>query len=318
LSAYFPTRIREHYQQHLTEHPLAHAIKATVVSNKIINQAGCGFLSLNGDNGHANILDSVNCYLTFDRVLHGDALRQAVHALDNQIAADKQYQLLLQLENILADLCRWTLAQGKKIRPNAQTIACYSQHLKDYEHYFTQRAYIETEQYQAQLLQYRQDGIPDELAQQMVFISNLKDFPFVVALATETQRDVATILQGLEDVEGFLGLSAIYKQLAILPKHEYWQRKVADQVESDIQAVMGKLLKNILQTKAVSCADYFELFTDKQKIDRYRQMYQEVITVLPVNLLPYIALIRVMQRLVESNNNIVHQTHLQHSKVNPF
>ena len=63
----------------------------------------------------------------------------AIYALDNKIAADKQYHLLLQLEKTLAGFCRWALLHGKKIRPDAQTINCYSRYLQDYEHYFNQQ-----------------------------------------------------------------------------------------------------------------------------------------------------------------------------------
>ncbi|MEQ1740078.1 MAG: NAD-glutamate dehydrogenase domain-containing protein, partial [Methyloglobulus sp.] len=44
LLAYFPVQLCEPFEQHLYNHPLANEIKATVISNKIINQAGCGFL----------------------------------------------------------------------------------------------------------------------------------------------------------------------------------------------------------------------------------------------------------------------------------
>jgi glutamate dehydrogenase len=301
LSSYFPAQIREHYQQHLSTHPLASAIKATVISNKIINQAGYGFLSLDDGNTDADIIASVSCYLTFEHVLQADSLRQAIHDLDSQITADKQYQLLLDLENTLAAFCRWILAHGQHIHPDVHTIATYSRHLKDYGQYFSQQAKNETEHYQTRLLQYQQDGIPEQLAQHMLFIANLKDFTFIVSLATETQLGVAVILQRLEDIEGFLGLSAIHTQLAKLPKHDYWQRKVADQVKSDIQMIAGHLVKDILATKSVSCADHFDASGDKGAINNYRQMYQEVMAVSSVSLLPYVALAKAMQRLVESN-----------------
>jgi glutamate dehydrogenase len=302
LVSYFPIQIQEQYRQSLAAHPLANAITATVISNKIINQAGCGFLSLLDDNEHSNILDSVSCYLTFDSALEGNALRQAIHSLDNQITADKQCQLLLELEDILADFCSWTMAQGQKIRPDGQSIAWYKGHLNDYKRYFL-RCNIETESYQTQLLQYLQEGIPDELAQQVLFIASLKDFPFIVSLATEMQKDVATVLQWLDDVTNFLGLPAIYAQMAKLPKHGYWQRLVTAQIKNDIQHSIGLLIQDILRTKSASCADYFEAPAEKLKIDRYNPVYQEVMATLPVNLLPYIILTKALQRMVISKGN---------------
>ena len=195
---------RNSIQEYLSGHPLAHEIKATLVSNKIINQAGCGFLSLDIDSENSNILDHVTCYLTFDRVLDGDALRQAIYALDNKIAADKQYQLLMQLENTLIGFCRWALLHGREIRPDASTINSYSLYLKDYEHYF-KRDCIEADQFNEQLAQYRQDGIPDKLAQSMVFISSLNDFPLIVLLTNETGQDFVTTLKLFNEIYPLFG-----------------------------------------------------------------------------------------------------------------
>lgn len=43
LAAYFPAPLRERFGAHLAAHPLAAEIKATVIANRIVNQAGSGF-----------------------------------------------------------------------------------------------------------------------------------------------------------------------------------------------------------------------------------------------------------------------------------
>ncbi len=219
LHAYFPEQISKQYGDYLSDHPLAHEIKATLISNKIINQAGCSFLSL--DEGSENTLDHVTCYLTFDRVVDGDALRRAIAALDNNTPAGLQYQLLLQLENTLAAFCRWALMQGKKIRPNEQTIDCYRRHLKDYEQYFKH----DYSEFSEQLEQYRQDGIPEQLALSMVFIASLNDFPLIVSLAAETGQDFVTTLKRFNEITRYLSLDEVNDQLAKMPMHDVWETK---------------------------------------------------------------------------------------------
>ncbi|MGZ5607093.1 MAG: NAD-glutamate dehydrogenase domain-containing protein, partial [Methylobacter sp.] len=252
LRAYFPEQINEQYANTLSGHPLAREIKATLISNKIINQSGFGFLSLDADS--ALILDYVTCYLTFDRVLNGDTLRQAVSALDNKIAADKQYRLLMQLESTLTGFCRWALMQGKKIRPDAQTIKCYSRHLKDYEHYFNSGY----DEFSGQLDQYSQDGIPDKLAQRMVFIANLNDFPLIVSLAAEIGCNFVDILKLFNEITAYLGLDAVNEQLSKMAMHDYWERMVRNDLHEEIKRVISQVIKGILASKSETCADYFE------------------------------------------------------------
>ena len=295
LQSYFPDQVNEHYQNDLSAHPLANEIKATIVSNKIINQAGCSFLSLDNGDENGNILDHVGCYLTFDRVLDGDGLRLAIYALDNKMAADKQYILLLQLEKTLAGFCRWASLRNKKIRPDANTIDCYSRNLQDFENYFNQQESIQLKQ---QLELYQQDGIPEELAQRMVFISSLNDFPFMVSLSAETATDFITVFKLFNEITHYLGLYEIYEQLAKLPPHDYWEQKVSTDLQADIKRIIGLLINAILLSKSSTCAGYFDLLPEKQKINRYRRVYQEINTVLPVNLMPYIALTKELEKLV--------------------
>jgi len=295
LQSYFPDQVNEHYKNDLSAHPLASEIKATIVSNKIINQAGCSFLSLDSDSENANILDHVGCYLTFDRVLDADALRQSIYALDNKMMADKQYHLLLQLEKILAGFCRWALLHGKKIRPVAQTIKCYNDHLQVFEHYFIEQDSIIVKH---QMELYKQDGVPEELAQRMVFISSLSDFPFIVSLSAETATDFVTVFKLFDEINRYLGLNEIHGQLAKITPHDYWEQKVSTDLQADIKRIIGLLINNILSSKSPTCADYFDLLSEKQKINRYRRIYQEINTILPVNLIPYIALTKELEKLV--------------------
>lgn len=301
LQAYFPEQLVKQYKDYFSGHPLASEIKATLISNKIINQAGCGFLSLDIDSENPNILNHVSCYLTFDRILNGDALRHAVYVLDNNTPADKQYQLLLELEKTLIGFCRWALLHGREIRPDANTISSYSRYLKDYEHYF-KRDCIEDDQFKEQLAQYQKDGIPNELAQSMVVVSSLNDFPLIVSLTTETEHDFVTTLKLFNETNRYLGLHVIHEQLAKLPMHDYWERKVLNDLQEDMKRMTGLVIKAILSSKAETCADYFDLPGEKQKISRYRRIYQEINNVLPVNLLPYIALTKELEILIDSGS----------------
>lgn len=298
LQAYFPDQLSILFKQHLAEHPLANEIKATVISNKIINQAGCGFLSLDIDNENGATLDTVNCYLAFDQILQADALRQAIYALDNQIAADQQNQLLLQLEQTLAGFCRWAVMHGRTIRPEVNTIDCYSRYLREYEDYINQYT---TAHWQEQLNHNQQALISAELAKKLAFIANSQNFPFIVLLVTETQQDFTAILTLLHDITHTLGLHEIQQQLIKMPLRDVWERNVRNDLQEDMQHFTGQLLKKILLSQGKTCSEYFELPVEKQRIKRYWRIYQEIKNVLPVNLLPYVALIRALDNSTMGN-----------------
>jgi NAD-specific glutamate dehydrogenase len=100
-------------------------------------------------------------------------------------------------------------------------------------------------------------------------------------------------------MSGFLGLDKIYQQLINLPVQGYWERKLLTDSLQDIKHLTGRLVKNVLKSQAVSCADYFALPRMNQKINRYQRLYQEINHQLPVNLLPYIVLLKELSKLLE-------------------
>lgn len=295
LEAYFPDQVTNQYKNYLSAHPLAQEIKATIVSNKIINQAGSGFLSLDNIDENSSVLDLVGCYLTFDRILEADALRTAIYDLDNIITATKQYQLLLQLEKMLASFCRWALLNNKKMRPDTRTLNCYNRYLLDFEHYFKQLDNTRLKQLQEQ---YQQDGIPQEMVERMTFISSLKDFPFIVSLSAEYMKDFVTVFNLFNEISDYLGLNVIYDQLAKIPSHDNWEQKISDDLQTEIKHNIGLLINNIFLSKSSTCAEYFNLPSEKQKIDRYRRIYQEINTVMPATLPPFIVLVKELERLL--------------------
>ncbi|MGZ5077156.1 MAG: hypothetical protein ACXV9R_11085, partial [Methylobacter sp.] len=91
------------------------------------------------------------------------------------------------------------------------------------------------------------------------------------------------------------------EQLAQMIMHDYWERKVQAELQEDIKRVISQVIKSILAGKSETCADYFEQPDKKQKINRYRRIYQEISNVLPVNLFPYIALAKELGDLVDGN-----------------
>jgi glutamate dehydrogenase len=296
LQSYFPEQLSMAFSAHLSGHPLAKEIKATVISNKIINQAGSSFLCLESDGENSSILDYISCYLAFDRILEGESLRQAIFALDNVVATGQQYGMLIQLESVLSEFCQWALNHEITIRPNNKTITRYGSYLTSYRSYLIEHKEGEIEQ---QLEQYRQDGVPDELALSMVVIAGIHDFPLLVTLSIETAVDFTLVLTRFNEVISVLGLDKIYKQLIKLPVQGYWERKLLTETLQDMKHLTGRIVKTVLQSQSVSSADYFKLPAIKQKLNSFQRLYQEINHQLPVNLLPYIVLIKELEKFVE-------------------
>jgi glutamate dehydrogenase len=236
----------------------------------------------------------VNAYLTFDQVLQAKALRQSIHALDQILTVDTQYLLLLQIEKTLADCCDWVVLQGITIRPDNETITSYRHYLADYESCINQQPVSAV----PELLD--KADIPAELSKKLAIICYLRHFPFVVLLAMETRQDLPAILKLINDIKQTLGLQQIERQLQEIPRRDYWVATVCNALQTDIQEFTAQLVKQILQQRHDSCAQYLVGLEKQNKIKRYRRIYQENQKTAPVNLLAYVTLIRALENILEN------------------
>jgi glutamate dehydrogenase len=138
LEGYFPTGVRERFAENLGDHPLAREITATMLTNTVINQAGCGFLTLAEEFGPASLTTAVGAYLRYDAIIGGRAVRARVHELEGLIPAERQYRHLLRLEDVLAGHCRWALEHGQAPVQNAEAISAYRTFFQEYLGFLTE------------------------------------------------------------------------------------------------------------------------------------------------------------------------------------
>ena len=74
---------------------------ATVVTNAVVNQAGCTLLVDLAKETQLSVDQLVVRYLICDELVGGRALREAIHGCDYAVAAGDQYAALLALEEVL-------------------------------------------------------------------------------------------------------------------------------------------------------------------------------------------------------------------------
>ena len=107
LFSYFPEKAAERFRDQVVQHHLRREIIATVVTNAIINQAGCTLLVQLSKESAVPMDELVVRYFICDELLGGRQFRAAVHALDYKVAAQDQYAALLAFEDIHRSLLRW-------------------------------------------------------------------------------------------------------------------------------------------------------------------------------------------------------------------
>ncbi|MEA3545620.1 MAG: NAD-glutamate dehydrogenase, partial [Thermodesulfobacteriota bacterium] len=196
LFDYFPQQAIDRYPESLTRHPLAKEISATILTNRVIDQAGSAFLLTASRMTGCPQVEVANAYLIFDSLLGGHELRQAIFALDNKISAEQQYELLLKLENLLSFFCSYALGNNMAIPSSEPELERICQQLQQYAGFLPQvlpaNSWQECEQLQSQL---QNDGLSTDIASRYAVLDSLADFLPLICMVESSGQNLEQLAQ---------------------------------------------------------------------------------------------------------------------------
>ncbi len=271
LVNYFPQLLQDRFADHLVKHPLASEIAATVLTNVMINQAGCTFIHrLTAETG-ASTVEIVSAYLTFDLLLDGGALRRQIAALDNRLPPVEQYGLLHRLESCLEALSRWSLLQGMETTPEDPLLSRMGKDLDSFiaiqKQVLPEATRLEVEGEQKRLSDV---GINEDHAWRLVLLPRLRHFLPVVSLMYESGQSLADAARLYADLNNFLELATLEQRLLQVPVSSSWDR-LARRTLLDKAAELGFSLPLAIWNK--SAGDLSAFFGARpNRLASYRQL----------------------------------------------
>src|SRR5437762_12381234 len=113
LRDYFPPALRERFAAQIAVHPLRREITATVVTNDLINRAGLTFVHDMRARTGREAPDIARSYRIVREVLALPALWAEIEALDNQVPALVQTQMLLEIAGLIEHVAGWLLRASR-------------------------------------------------------------------------------------------------------------------------------------------------------------------------------------------------------------
>jgi len=120
---YYPEDTQKRFSDKLFDHSLRREIAATVVVNRLTNQAGATFFFELFKNNNASFAKLAESYLAAEDVLGCQALRADIEKLDNKAEATAIYEALIEIEKTLKVATSWMLTESnvKNVRENKET-----------------------------------------------------------------------------------------------------------------------------------------------------------------------------------------------------
>jgi glutamate dehydrogenase len=114
LKLYFPTPLRDTYEEQIGRHRLHREIIATAVTNSMVNRVGVAFFHEIKDRTGMRAADVARAYVITREVFGLRALWGAIEALDNRVPAAVQYRMLLECGRATERGTSWFLGAGSR------------------------------------------------------------------------------------------------------------------------------------------------------------------------------------------------------------
>ncbi len=288
LAAYFPERARSRYADRLKDHSLGREIAATMICNRVIDQAGAGFLVWSDELDPGLLIEAVGLYLAFDQILEGERWREAVRALDGKTGTSRQYELLLQLESALAFLCRWAVEHGRRLSPDPDVIGQWRADLRQYLDHLGESAAF---------------AIGDASAtdaSRLLFLNRLRDFPLLVDLSLKSHEAMPTVAKLFDDVVELLGLRHIATLLAEVKTRDLWERRLQTTLDDRFRSAAARFARMELRIDLREPAAFLRRLGMDQRLAKFQRLRGELVEASPATLAPFAALGGELDSLIDA------------------
>ncbi len=288
LAGYFPEVVRSRYADHLKDHPLAREIAATMICNKVIDQAGGCFLLCSEGLVPDLLIDAVGLYLAFNQILEGDRWRDAVCALDGKMTTGRQYEYLLQLEGALAHLCRWAIQRGRRLQPRKEEIAEWRAYLREYLDHFSESA------------EFAILGSAAPETSRQLFLNRLRDFPLLVELSQSAGQDIRVTAELYDEVVTLFGLRQIATLLAEVKARDPWERRLQTALDDRFRAAPARVASMELRMNSREPEAFFRRLGMKSHLVRLQRIRAELVEAAVPTLAAFAAFASELDTLIDA------------------
>lgn len=305
FTGYFPSVIQRDYSAHLDEHRLKNEIIATVLSNKIVNQAGVTFVYSIEKATDRSPAEICKTYLIVENLLQADEFRKMAHELDNIIPAKKQIGFLLQMENLIAKVVTWMLKHTESDRVSFDFINQYQVIINTFKNNLYEKlesiCSMEEGCIDEKVDKLKNKNVPEPLAKWSVILPYLKDIMSIVKIKetkhTEFIDTGNLFIQVTNDLEIDWVSNALEKKVL----ETAWEKRSMENLLAELEQRQYHIVMNILEfkRKGEDMNTAFHSYTTEKEIalKQYKKTIAKIKSENPGDLLALGVLIRMMAAL---------------------
>ena len=247
LERYFPAPLPERYAEQMRGHRLKREIIATVVANQLVDRAGTTFAFRLLEETGALPAVLARAYATAREVLDMRSFWEQVEALDNQVSAQTQLEMLIEGRRLVERATRWlvranpyqvSVAQTiRRFRPGAELLAAALPDALEG---------ADREAFDARAAELQDAGVPAELARRAARMPSMLALFDIVEVTATTERNPADVLEVYFRLGSRLDLNWLRDRIIDLPRANRWQALARASMRDDLFNLYRELTRKVL------------------------------------------------------------------------
>ncbi len=300
LQRYFPKPLRERYHSYMEAHPLRREIVATHITNSVINFVDVTMVPRFHEQHGYSSPDIVRAYVAARDIFDMPHFQRSVEVLDNQVSADVQYAMLLEMRRLIERATLWFLQN----RPKPLEIAAAVDGFADGAHQLTARLRSLVTAPNREALdraaeRYVGDKVPAELAERCSGLGALYSALDIVEVAAGSRFDLDEVAGIYFDLGHRLSLYWLRDKLRQLSDGRHWQRLATEGLFLDLYRTQRLLTSRVVAGRAKSKHVDQWISRNKSEISRIEKINIELIENETPNLAMLLVAIREIQALTD-------------------
>ncbi|MFF0966090.1 NAD-glutamate dehydrogenase [Streptomyces sp. NPDC003703] len=281
LHTYFPTQLRERFEEQIDHHPLNREITTTVLVNDTVNTGGTTYLHRLREETGASLEEIVRAQTVARAIFRSAPVWDAVEALDNQVEADVQTRIRLHSRRLVERGTRWLLNNRPQPLQLGETVEFFADRV---EQVWAQLPKLlkgaDQEWYQQVYDELSAAGVPDELAARVAGFSSAFPALDIVSVADRMGRDPMDVAEVYYDLADRLAITQLMDRIIELPREDRWQSMARAAIREDLYAAHAALTADVLAVGdgAATPGQRFEVWDEKNAaiLSRARTTLEEI------------------------------------------
>ncbi|PSJ22045.1 NAD-glutamate dehydrogenase [Halomonas sp. ND22Bw] len=242
----FPSMLAERYRDEMYDHRLKREIVATQLANDIIDHMGVVFMRRLMDSTGAGRADIARAYVIARDSFQLPKLWEQLEALDNKIATDVQYAMMLDLMRMLRRSTRWFLRHRSSLSTR-DAIDYFGPRLAQLQEGIGKRLRGEEKaQWEARRQELVEAGVPEALAATVAAADSLYAALGIIHAARQNDDKPQRVAEVFYEIGARLELPWLLQQVTRLEVSDGWEVKARETFRDDIERQQLALTSSVL------------------------------------------------------------------------